>query len=48
MSFFQDELKRFFPPHISFSELDVEEVIGVGGFGKVYRGYYHKQAWVAQ
>ena len=30
-----EELKRFYPPHISFSELEVEEVIGVGGFGKV-------------
>ena len=39
----QDELKRFYPPHIGFSELDVEEVIGVGGFGKVYRGYYQSQ-----
>ena len=27
-------------PLLSFSELDVEEVIGVGGFGKVYRGFY--------
>ena len=25
---------------LSFSELDVKEVIGVGGFGKVYRGTY--------
>jgi len=41
----RDELKvkdelRFYPPHISWSELKVEEVIGAGGFGKVYRGYY--------
>jgi len=41
----KDELKvkdelRFYPPHISWSELKVEEVIGAGGFGKVYRGYY--------
>ena len=28
---------------LSFSELDVEEVIGVGGFGKVYRGFYRGQ-----
>ena len=28
------------PYSLSFSELDVEEVIGVGGFGKVYRGFY--------
>jgi len=41
----KDELKvkdelRFYPPHITWSELKVEEVIGAGGFGKVYRGYY--------
>jgi len=41
----KDELKvkdelRFYPPHISWNELKVEEVIGAGGFGKVYRGYY--------
>jgi len=30
-----EELKRFYPPHISFNELYVEEVVGVGGFGKV-------------
>ena len=36
----QDELKRFYPPHIEFADLEVEEVIGVGGFGKVYRGHY--------
>lgn len=35
-----EELKRFYPPHISWSELKVEEVIGAGGFGKVFRGYY--------
>ncbi|KAI5642879.1 protein tyrosine kinase domain-containing protein [Phthorimaea operculella] len=28
------------PPRVSFSELKLEEVIGVGGFGKVYRGYW--------
>ena len=39
----KEELKRFYPPHISFKELDVEEVIGVGGFGKVYRGFYRAQ-----
>lgn len=35
-----EELKRFCPPHISWTELQVEEVIGAGGFGKVFRGYY--------
>eukprot|EP00092_Neocalanus_flemingeri_P007352 GFUD01007939.1.p1 GENE.GFUD01007939.1~~GFUD01007939.1.p1 ORF type:complete len:1128 (-),score=188.67 GFUD01007939.1:37-3420(-) len=35
-----EELKRFYPPHISWTELKVEEVIGAGGFGKVFRGYY--------
>ena len=39
-NFTSDELKRFYPPHISWSELRVEEVIGAGGFGKVFRGYY--------
>lgn len=28
------------PPVINFLELELEEVIGVGGFGKVYRGYW--------
>lgn len=28
------------PPRVSFSELKLEEVIGVGGFGKVYLGYW--------
>lgn len=28
------------PIEINFSELDLEEVIGVGGFGKVYRGVW--------
>nr|ACO14604.1 Mitogen-activated protein kinase kinase kinase 9 [Caligus clemensi] len=36
----KEELLRFCPPHISFSELSLEEVIGAGGFGKVYRGFY--------
>jgi len=35
-----EECKRFYPPHISWTELKVEEVIGAGGFGKVFRGYY--------
>jgi len=39
-NFSSEELKRFYPPHISWSELNVEEVIGAGGFGKVFRGYY--------
>ena len=28
------------PTEIKFEELDLEEVIGVGGFGKVFRGYW--------
>nr|CAD7594998.1 unnamed protein product [Timema genevievae] len=31
------------PVEIDFSELDLEEVIGVGGFGKVYRGFWNNQ-----
>ncbi len=36
----REELLRLYPPHISFNELRVGEVIGVGGFGKVFRGFY--------
>lgn len=31
------------PTEISFSELELEEVIGVGGFGKVYRGIWQNE-----
>ncbi|XP_053608562.1 mitogen-activated protein kinase kinase kinase 11 isoform X3 [Plodia interpunctella] len=31
------------PPRVTFSELKLEEVIGVGGFGKVYRGYWNDE-----
>ncbi|ELU16304.1 hypothetical protein CAPTEDRAFT_32270, partial [Capitella teleta] len=31
------------PFEIDFSELELEEVIGVGGFGKVYRGYWQDE-----
>lgn len=31
------------PTVISFSELELEEVIGVGGFGKVYRGIWKNE-----
>ncbi|KAL7295717.1 hypothetical protein TKK_0011062 [Trichogramma kaykai] len=31
------------PVQIDFEELTLEEVIGVGGFGKVYRGYWNKK-----
>lgn len=31
------------PPHIDFQQLKLEEVIGVGGFGKVFRGTWRSQ-----
>lgn len=31
------------PLEIDFSELHLEEVIGAGGFGKVYKGIWHKE-----
>lgn len=31
------------PTEISFSELELEEVIGIGGFGKVYRGIWQNE-----
>lgn len=31
------------PIEIDFSELELEEVIGVGGFGKVYKGFWRGQ-----
>ena len=31
------------PTEIDFTELELEEVIGIGGFGKVYRGYWRHQ-----
>lgn len=31
------------PPVIDFKELTVNEVIGIGGFGKVFRGVYRSQ-----
>lgn len=31
------------PPEIDFKELQLEEVIGAGGFGKVYRGIWQNQ-----
>ena len=37
----RDELLRLYPRHIGFNELKIAEVIGVGGFGKVFRGYYN-------
>ncbi|GLH09570.1 Mitogen-activated protein kinase kinase kinase [Gryllus bimaculatus] len=38
-----DVIERVQPVEIDFAELDLEEVIGVGGFGKVYRGFWRNQ-----
>jgi serine/threonine protein kinase len=35
------------PPHIPFNELEFKDCIGVGGFGKVYRGYWRRHELVA-
>ncbi|CAL4066041.1 unnamed protein product, partial [Meganyctiphanes norvegica] len=37
------KIKDVEPVEIDFSELELEEVIGVGGFGKVYRGLWLNQ-----
>ena len=39
----REELLNFYPPHISYNQLNVADLIGVGGFGKVFRGHYHGQ-----
>ena len=36
----REELLNFYPPHISYDQLIVSDLIGVGGFGKVFRGHY--------
>ncbi|XP_063226327.1 mitogen-activated protein kinase kinase kinase 11-like [Bacillus rossius redtenbacheri] len=36
-------IRDIIPVEIEFSELELEEVIGVGGFGKVYRGFWNNQ-----
>ena len=33
-------MNHFYPPHISYSQLKIADMIGVGGFGKVFRGYF--------
>lgn len=38
---FSTALGKIVPTEIDFNELDIKEVIGAGGFGKVYRGFYH-------
>ncbi|XP_057328795.1 uncharacterized protein LOC130669759 isoform X3 [Microplitis mediator] len=35
-------IDKVHPVEIDFNELQLEEVIGVGGFGKVYRGFWQK------
>ena len=39
----REELLNFYPPHISHDQLNVSDLIGVGGFGKVFRGHYQGQ-----
>uniref|UniRef100_A0A8D2Q7Q9 Mitogen-activated protein kinase kinase kinase n=1 Tax=Varanus komodoensis TaxID=61221 RepID=A0A8D2Q7Q9_VARKO len=36
----QGSLEGALPPEVSFQELELEEIIGVGGFGKVYKGLW--------
>ncbi|XP_011869843.1 PREDICTED: mitogen-activated protein kinase kinase kinase 11-like [Vollenhovia emeryi] len=36
-------IDKVHPIEIDFEELQLEEVIGVGGFGKVYRGFWKKR-----
>ena len=39
----REELLNFYPPHISYDQLNMADLIGVGGFGKVFRGHYQGQ-----
>ena len=39
----REELLNFYPPHISYDQLNRSDLIGVGGFGKVFRGHYQGQ-----
>ena len=39
----REELLNFYPPHISYDQLNMSDLIGVGGFGKVFRGHYQGQ-----
>lgn len=34
-------LNKIFPTEIDYDDLNLKEIIGAGGFGKVYRGIYH-------
>ena len=39
-NFPREELLNFYPPHISYDQLNISDLIGVGGFGKVFRGHH--------
>lgn len=36
----REELNNFYPPYIAYNQLKVANLIGIGGFGKVFRGYF--------
>lgn len=40
---FQSIIREIQPLEVSFSELKLEEVVGVGGFGKVYHGWWRNE-----
>ena len=39
----RSDLKSIEPCEIDFNELELHEIIGAGGFGKVYRGFWQSE-----